>query len=305
MPSLWNWTGRPRILPGMVNEADQDWAFDIPSIIMHDLGDHHRASYEFFNGDDNRVAYWAGEHLYTGDLSGIAAALDSASTDPSLTSAHKRETASIAARGLEAVAGREDFGVEGGQRGVEGAQSLEHILETYMRSLAATYANSPSRPESDLTYDLATETNQIIADSPWFSRETLDSILGVVGRDGQAFIDLRTAVNNAEATSLPPGSDRQALSAVANLWGSTEGAIANAIGTGGINEAHSNDEHAQAWIDLAGKPASTLAGLLKKIAPVGTVMGVGWVSDAFVNISWGKLARPGPTVKRKRKRNKS
>ena len=58
MPSLWNWTGRPRILPGMVNEADQDWAFDIPSIIMHDLGDHHRASYEFFNGDDNRVAYW-------------------------------------------------------------------------------------------------------------------------------------------------------------------------------------------------------------------------------------------------------
>ncbi|RAX19199.1 hypothetical protein DRB06_14655 [Actinomyces sp. Z5] len=168
MPSPWNWGTPSRFLPAMINEADEAWALDIPSIIMHDLGGHPYASYEFFSGDDGRVDYWAGQYAYdSGDLSGIAAALDSASTSPYLMRAHKQETASIAARGLEALAGRDDFGVERSQRGVEGAQSLEHILETYMDSLVDTYADSLSRPGgSDLTYDLTTAAGQTIADSP-------------------------------------------------------------------------------------------------------------------------------------------
>ncbi|MDU0348105.1 hypothetical protein [Actinomyces sp. MRS3W] len=281
-PSLWQWTGPSRFLPGMVDEADEDWGFDIPSIIMHDLGDHPRASYEFFTGDQGRIDYWAGEHPYEGDLSGIAAALDCASTSPLLTRAHKQETASIAARGLEALTGRDDFGVERGKHGVEGAQSLEHILETYMDSLVATYANSHGSSNNP-TYTATTPADQKIPDSPWFSEKTLDSILGVVGQDGQALINLRTAINNAETNSLPPGSTKDHLKSVADQWGAAEGGIANAIGTGAIEADQSNDEYAQAWIDLAGKPASELAGLAKTYAPAGTAKGVGWASDALIN----------------------
>lgn len=279
--NLWTWTGPSRFLPGMVDEADAEWALDIPSIVMHDLGDHRRASYEFFTGDDGRVGYWAGQHAYEGDLSGIAAALDSASTNSFLTTAHKQQTASIAARGLEALAGREDFGVERDKRGAEGAQHLEHILETYLDSLVNTYANS-HESRNNPTYTATTPNGQKIPDSPWFSKETLDAVLGVVGRDGQALIDLRTAVNNAELDSLPEGSSHSTLQVVADRWGSTEGGIANAIGTGAIEAERSNDEYAQAWIDLAGRPASELAGLARTYAPAGTAKGVGWASDALI-----------------------
>ncbi|MBE6475478.1 MAG: hypothetical protein E7Z95_07925 [Actinomyces succiniciruminis] len=282
--SLWAWEGPSRFFPGMIAEADEGWAYDIPSIILHDLGDHPSASYRFFSGDDARVEYWAGQHPYTySDLSGIAAALDSASTGFAMLY-DKQGTASIAARGLEAFTGRDDFGVERSQRGVEGAQSLEHILETYMDSLVVTYANSQTGTCGEhATYTLNTATGQDIPDSPWFSTTTLDSILGVVGQDGQALIDLRTAVNKAETDSLPQGSKREELAVVAEYWGTTEGAIANAIGTGGINAERSNDEYAQAWIDLAGKPASEIAGLVKTFSPPGTTKGVGWASDALVN----------------------
>ncbi|QHO91835.1 hypothetical protein CWT12_11690 [Actinomyces sp. 432] len=285
LPSPWEWYGPSRFLPDMINETDEGWAFDIPSIIMHDLGSHPSASYQFLSADDSRVSYWAGQHPYTrGDLSGIAAALDSASTYGPIVAMDRQGTASIAARGLEALANRDDFGVERGKQGVEGAQSLEHILETYMDSLVDSYANSQTDPCGDSpTYTIGTATQQKFIDSPYFSVGTLDTILGVVGRDGQALIDLRTAVNNAELNSLPEGSTDETLALVADRWGTTEGAIANAIGTGGINEKRSNDEYAQAWIDLAGKPASELAGLAKTYAPAGTAKGVGWASDALVN----------------------
>lgn len=285
LPSPWEWYGPSRFLPDMIDDADEGWAYDIPSIVMHNLALYYRPACEFFSADDRRVEYWAGQHPYTrGDLSGIAAALDSASTNPLLTHDHKQDMASIAARGLEALAGREDFGVERSQRGVEGAQSLEHILETYMDSLVVTYANSPRRPgNTDLTYNLSTAIGEDTDNSPWFSKETLDAVLGVVGRDGQALIDLRTAVNNAELNSLPEGSTDRTLELVAEAWGSTEGGIANAIGTGAIEAEKSNDEYAQAWIDLAGKPASELAGLAKTFAPEGTTKAVGWASDALIN----------------------
>ncbi|WP_136193867.1 hypothetical protein [Actinomyces procaprae] len=285
LPSPWTWYGPSRFLPNMINEADEGWAFDIPSIIMHDLGDHPSASNQFFSGNDSRVNYWVGKHPYKmGDLSGIAAALDSASTYGFAMMYDREKTATIAARGLEAIANRDDFGVKRGKRGVEGAQSLEHILETYMDSLVDSYANSQTDPCGDSpTYSFSTVTGQKLANRPYFSVSTLDSILAVVGQDGQALIDLRAAVNEAEANSLPPGSDESDIIQVADAWGSTEGAIANAIGTGGINKARSNDEYAQAWIDLAGKPASELAGLVKTYAPAGTAKGVGWASDALVN----------------------
>ncbi|MDU0348104.1 hypothetical protein [Actinomyces sp. MRS3W] len=262
-PSLWQWTGPSRFLPGMVDEADEDWGFDIPSIIMHDLGDHPRASYEFFTGDQGRIDYWAGEHPYEGDLSGIAAALDCASTSPLLTRAHKQETASIAARGLEALTGRDDFGVERGKHGVEGAQSLEHILETYMDSLVATYANSHGSSNNP-TYTATTPADQKIPDSPWFSEKTLDSILGVVGQDGQALINLRTAINNAETNSLPPGSTKDHLTLENYHWAAVEGATTNAIGTGGIRLLDPEYKYAQAWADLAGKPTSELTELAQR-----------------------------------------
>jgi len=304
LPSPWEWDGPSRFLPDMIDNADEGWAYDIPSIVMHNLALYYRPACEFFSADDRRVEYWAGQHPYTrGDLSGIAAALDSASTNPLLTHDHKQ--ASIAARGLEALAGRDDFGVERGKRGVEGAQSLEHILETYMDSLVDSYANSLTDPCGDSpTYTIGTATGQKITDSPYFSVGALDEILGVVGRDGQALIDLRTAVNNAELNSLPEGSTDRTLAQVADKWGTTEGAIANAIGTGGINEKRSNDEYAQAWIDLAGKPASELAGLAKTFAPEGTTKAVGWASDALVNHLKNKLARPGRTAQTPRSRNR-
>ncbi|NDR53310.1 hypothetical protein [Actinomyces sp. 565] len=285
MQNLWNWGVPSRFLPGVIAEADEDWAYDIPAIIMHDLGSHPSASYQFLSADDSRVDYWVGQHAYEShDVSGIAAALDSASTYGPIVAMDRQGTASIAARGLEALANRDDFGVERGKQGVQGAQSLEHILETYMDSLVDTYADSPRRPgNSDLTYNLKAASGEYINNSPWFSKETLDAVLGVVGRDGQALIDFRTAVNNAELNALPKGSTDSTLELVVEAWGAAEGGIANAIGTGAIEAEKSNDEYAQAWIDLAGKPASELAGLAKKYAPAGTAKGVGWASDALIS----------------------
>ncbi|RAX20655.1 MULTISPECIES: hypothetical protein [unclassified Actinomyces] len=273
-PHDWAWNGRPRFLPGMVEEADEDWAHDIPTIIMHDLGAHGRASYKFFTGDDGRVEYWVGEHVYDGDLSGIAAALDSASTTTDFMTIDRQACANVAAFGIEAMARRKDFGVKRvkhGKRGVEGAQSLEHILEAYMDSLIVSYATGGW--EYPGTYTLTTATGQKIPNSPWFNRMSLDVILGVIGRDGRAMIHLRTAVNNAELNSLPPGSDEEDLTIFADYWAEVEGGTTNAIGTGGIRGAANPDyRFAQAWTDLANKPASELAELAQQC-----------VSDAFDN----------------------
>ena len=269
----------------MCDEADEDWALDVPSVIMHDLGTHPHAAHGFFTGDENRVPYWAGEHPYQGDLSGIAAAIDAASTYAPLRRTDPQGTASIAALGLEALTSRDGFGTERDQQGTEGAQSLEHILETYMPSVVDAYANGNSatdRPGGAMTYKATGSTGEAYPDSPWFSAVTLDAALGVVGRDGQAMLDLRSAVNTAEANALPAGSSRDDLALVADAWGAAEGGIANAIGTGGIAEAQSNDDYALAWIELANKPASALADLATAFAPPGTGAGAGWASDALV-----------------------
>ncbi len=284
-PGSWGWTGPSRFLPAMCDEADEDWALDVPSVIMHDLGTHPNAAHGFFTGDENRVQYWAGEHPYQGDLSGIAAAIDAASTYAPLRSTDPQGTASIAALGLEALTSRDGFGTERDQQGTEGAQSLGHILETYMPSVVDAYANgnnTTDRPGGAMTYTLTDAVGNSYAHCPWFSAATLDSALGVVGRDGQAMLDLRAAVNTAEANALPVDGNHEHLALVADAWGATEGGIANAIGTGGIAEAQSNDAYALAWIELANKPASTLAGLATAFAPPGTGPGAAWASDALV-----------------------
>lgn len=293
----WTWYGPSRFLPAVVDEADEDWAFDTPSVVLHSLSGRPEAAFTFFNDDERRIEYWAGEHDYglLGDLSGAAAALDAASTDPSMRRKHPAETASIAGLTIDAFANRDGFGpADRTDDGVEAAQSLEHILETYMPSVVNSYSasqTSGNRPQQDvngdgvpdLVYTVTTPTGDQIPNSPWFNSASLDKVLGVVGRDGQALLDFRAAVNQAQYDSLPEGATREDLELVSNSWAMVEGSIANAIGTGGVEDAKADDEFAMAWIQLAGMPASEISGLVSTYAPPGLGKGAGWASNAMVD----------------------
>lgn len=297
VPGGWMWLGPSRFLPAVIDEADEGWALDAPSVALHALSEHPTAAYTFFNDDAKRIKYWTAEHDYGsfGDLSGAAAALDVASTDPSLTRSRPAETASIAALAIDGFASRDRFGpADRTDQGVEAAQSLEHILETYMPSVVDSYGapqTAGNRPAADvngdkvpdLLYNVTTPVGEQVKNSPWFDSASLDRVLGVVGRDGQALLDFRLAVNEAEVGSMPEGTTRDEFEVVARSWGAVEGAIANAIGTGSVKNAKADDEYAMAWIELAGMPASEISGLASRYAPPGLGKGAGWGAGAMVD----------------------
>ena len=83
-----------------------------------------------------------------------------------------------------------------GMQGTETAGSVRHIFQTYFSSVADGYANSSEKPTADLdhdgvpdqTYTVTLPGGQAFANSPWFSRESLNKAFGIIGRDPQSML---------------------------------------------------------------------------------------------------------------------
>ena len=153
--------------------------------------------------------------------------------------------------------------------GQEMAPHLEHILETYLLAVASAYVdNNGKRPEKDADGDgvvdlLYTETmpsGEQVPNSPWFSADALNHALGLIGRDSQALLDMRHAVNKAEAEGVTAGMTDDQFTTHATRWSAVEGAFANAVGTGALEDAQAKDDYALAWIELGQSAASEGAG---------------------------------------------
>jgi len=298
----WTWMGQPTVfvstmLNNDTNRGDAAWIQDTPSVVMHALGDHPRIAFEFFNTDYSRITHWGSEYdfaAYDGDLSGVAAALDVASTNSANRSSHPMETASIAAQGLEALISRSNVGPGKHDHNLDISQALENILETYMVSTADSYASSQTsdaRPTDDrngdgrpdLVYTVTSFAGGQVENCPWFDSATLDAALSIIGRDGRATIDLRTAVNDAELNGIPPGTTVADFSTVVSSWARVEGHMANAIGTGGIAKAEDDDKYALTWIEIGDMTVSELSDVAVKFAPGRTKKPLGWGINAFAD----------------------
>lgn len=293
----WRQMGPSYFLPLMVDGADKVWAFDTPTSVFRALGEHPQASYQFFNGNVRRMTYWSAQHDYaSGNLSGIAAAFDAASTDPAIMRKDPGGAATIASYGVNGIMGRSDVGPKTqyvptvgdmylGMQGTETAGSVRHIFQTYFSSVADGFANSSKRPTADLdhdgvpdqTYAVTQPTGQAVANSPWFSRESLNKAFGIIGRDPQSMLKMRETLSNAETQRVNPGMDEKESEAMMTYWANVEGAVANAIGTAAINDAELKDKNAKAWIQLGSMGASEVASKV----PGGKVASIG--SDAFID----------------------
>lgn len=296
-PNGWQWTGPSRFLPAMIEESDGDWPFDTPASVFHALGKHPQAAYQFFNGNARRLTYWTAQHYYTSDgLSGIAAAIDAASTDPAVMRKDPGGAATIASHGVNGIMGRSDIGPDTmyiplygdayfGMKGTEVAGSISHILQTYFHSVADGYANSSEKPTADLdhdgvpdqTYTVTLPGGQAFENSPWFSRESLNKAFGIIGRDPQSMLNMRETLSNAETQRVNPGMEEKESEGMMTYWANVEGAVANAIGTAAINDAELKDKNAKAWIQLGSMGASEVAAKV----PGGKIASIG--SDAFID----------------------
>lgn len=275
----WPWHGEPRFFYEMVGRDEAEWSEDIPSIVFHNLGNRPELSFEFFNGHPERIGYWLTEHDHYaagGDLSGISSAMAAASTDPGVKAAHPAEAATLAAQAIYRLPSHADEnGLTGGTdakvRGAEMAPHLERILETYLPAVASAYDknhNKKGRPTDDadgdgiidLRHTVTMPSGEALPNFPWFETAYLDRALGLIGRDRQALIDLRQAVNKAEAEGVTPGMTKDQFASHATRWSAAEGGIANAVGTGAIKGAQAKDDYALAWIELGQSAASEAAG---------------------------------------------
>lgn len=273
----WDWGPGTHFMPSMIEAEDEAWAHDLHSVVFHGLGAHPQASFAFFNGHPSRIGYWLTEHDHYatgGDLSGISSAMAAASTDPAVKAAHPAEAATLAAQAiyrLPSLADENDLkgGTDAKVRGAEMAPHLERILETYLPAVASAYVdNNGKRPEKDADGDgvvdlLYTETmpsGEQVPNSPWFSADALNHALGLIGRDSQALLDMRQAVNKAEAEGVTAGMTDDQFTTHATRWSAVEGAFANAVGTGALEDARAKDDYALAWIELGQSVASEGAG---------------------------------------------
>ncbi|MCR2051322.1 hypothetical protein NSA19_00330 [Actinomyces bowdenii] len=273
----WDWGPGTHFMSSMIEAEDEAWAHDLHSVVLHGLGAHPQASFAFFNGHPSRIGYWLTEHDHYatgGDLSGISSAMAAASTDPAVKAAHPAEAATLAAQAiyrLPSLADENDLkgGTDAKVRGAEMAPHLERILETYMPSVASAYAAGDSElgfddADGDGVFDLrhtvAPPNGEQFPDSPWFSTAYLDRAIGLIGRDHQALLDLRQAVNKAEAEGVTPEMTDDQFISHATRWSAVEGGIANAVGTGAIEDAQAKDDYALAWIELGQSAASEAAG---------------------------------------------
>lgn len=194
--------------------------------------------------------------------------------DPGVKAAHPAEAATLAAQAIYRLPSLADEnGLKGGTdakvRGAEMAPHLERILETYMPSVTSAYGNSssvqPTKDEDgdgviDLRYTVTTPNGEQLPDSPWFSTAYLGHAIGLIGRDRQALLFLRQAVNKAEAEGVNPNMTDREFTTHATQWSTVDGAFANAVGTGAIEGAQAKDDYALAWIELGKSAASETAG---------------------------------------------
>lgn len=271
-------------LSSVVDEADRIWMFDTPSVVLHALGDHGQAAYQFFNGNEYRLTYWPAEHDYSnGDYSGIAAALDAASTTPAVMSNDPAGAGTIASYGVNGLMGRDDIGPYlakdpsghfkfSGVQGTETTSSMEHILENYLFSVGNSYANNGGDREApksdddedgvpDQLYTIYGPAGEAMPSAPWFGTDALNKALGLIGRDPQSMLNMRTSVSNAETQGITPGMNDESLKSTIMYWAGVEGALSNAIGTGAIDDAEARDECAQAWIELGSTGADQLTDM--------------------------------------------
>lgn len=279
LPLIWDY------LDYLVDPKEAPWTGSVASTVMHALADRPMHAYRFFSNHEDRITRWAKEHAYRdGDLSDVSAALDAASTDPKTMRQHPLEAAAIASYALESLTSHKDFGTGPGQHGLETAGNLEHILETYIDSIGYAYSSRNSTPGADTIYFLP--QGDIVENIPKFTAGALNKAVALISREGQALLKLRAAVNQAEAASLPPGSNLNQLKGSTSSWGTVEGAITKAVGNGAIDQAAQKDDYALAWIELGSKGAEELASLATSFAPPGTGKAAGkvagWSSKALV-----------------------
>lgn len=289
LPGIWLPLPYKAYLGYLVDPKEAPWTGSLDSTVMHALADHPMHAYRFFSNNEDRITRWAKEHAYRdGDLSDVTAALDAASTDPRVMRQHPLEAAAIASYALESLTSHKDFGNGPGQHGLEIAGNLEHILETYIDSIGYAYSSRNSDPGADEI--LASPQGGTVENVPKFTTGALDKAVALISREGQALLKLRAAVNQAEADSLPPGSNHDQLRGSTSSWGAAEGAIAKAIGNGAIDQAAQKDDYALAWIELGSKGAEELASLATSfvLPGAGKVAGkaagkvAGWSSKALV-----------------------
>ena len=296
-PNGWEWTAPSRFLPAMVKESDGSWPLDTPASVFHALGKHPQASYKFFDGNARRMTYWTAQHYYTSqDLSGIAAAIDAASTDPAIMRKDPGGAATIASYGVNGIMGRSDIGPETmhipkwgdayfGMKGTEVAGSITHILQTYFHSVAETYKHPHVRPTEDSDHDgVADQTfpmtlpgGQDFANSPWFTKESLNKAFGIIGTDPQSMLTMRETLSKAETQGVSPDMSEKSSENMMTYWAEVEGSIANAIGSAAIDNAELKDKNAKAWIQLGTMGASELASKV----PGGKVTSM--AADAFID----------------------
>lgn len=296
-PNGWQWTAPSRFLPAMVKESDGSWPLDTPASVFHALGKHPQASYKFFDGNARRMTYWTAQHYYTSeDLSGIAAAIDAASTDPAIMRKDPGGAATIASYGVNGIMGRSDIGPDTmhiplygdayfGMKGTEVVGSVTHILQTYFHSVADAYANSPGVPKGDSDGDGVPDRiyaptlpgDQHFANSPWFDVGALNKAFGIIGQDPQSMLTMRETLSNAETQGVSPDMSEKSSKNMMTFWASVEGSVANSIGTATINDAELKDKNAKAWIHLGTMGASEIANKF----PGGKLASMG--ADIFID----------------------
>lgn len=280
-PLNWQIPVPRHFLEWMVDTEKAPWFGNMSSVMMHALADHPKHSCHFFSSDKDRSSRWTRDQMYyDGDLSGVSAALDAASTDPTVRRQYPKEAAAAASYALEGLASLQDFGNDLGQQVPKVSSTLEHILETYPDSIGYAYSSHNSDP--GVTKVLTLPQGGTVTNVPSFTASSLDKAVALIGRDGPSLLKLRAAVNQFEADSLPQGSSPAQLKASTTNWGTVEGAIAKALGNSAINQAAQKDDYALTWIELGSKGAGELASILTSFAPPGADKVAGWGADALV-----------------------
>lgn len=282
-PLNWQIPVPRHFLEWMVDTEKAPWFGNMSSVMMHALADHPKYSCHFFSSDKDRSSRWTRDQMYyDGDLSGVSAALDAASTDPTVRRQYPKEAAAAASYALEGLASLQDFGNDLGQHEPIVSGTLEHILETYPGSIVYAYSHKKAKQVPGVAEVITLPQGGTTTNAPLFTRNALDKAVALIGRDGPSLLKLRAAVNQFEADSLPEGSSQKQLTASTNKWGMVEGAIAKALGNSAIDQAAQKDDYALTWIELGRKGAGELASILTSFAPPGADKVAGWGADALV-----------------------
>lgn len=279
-PYAWEWAGRSRFFPAVINESDQEWAFDTPSVMFRTLAHHPSAAYKFFDGGsgDERLEYWTKKHDYSrGNVAGTAAALDAASTNSDNMEKHPERAAKMASWAVNGLTQNSTFTDDDLSLGA----SFEHILETYMPGVQESITDNGEGPDVGETNEPSSYDNKSYGIQPIFKDKALARAIAAIGNNGQAMLDMAEAVQKNTERSAEAVT-KEGLKSEMQDASRVEGFFAHAIGSSEISEAEERKEKANAWIQLMSMPVSTYAGIAAAAAPEPTTKAAGWASTILV-----------------------